>query len=117
PEVGVAALERPGPERLDLLVEAGRDARDLRARDPQPQGLDQLVDLARGDAADVGLLDDVQERLLTALAGLQEGGEVAALAQLRDLQVDLAGAGVPAPGAVAVAVGRPIRGALAPLRA
>ena len=37
PQVGVLALERPLSERLDLLVEQRADARDLRARDAQPE--------------------------------------------------------------------------------
>jgi hypothetical protein len=37
PQVGVAALERPVAERVDLLVEARADPRDLALRDPQPQ--------------------------------------------------------------------------------
>ncbi len=59
PQVWVAAVQGPGPERLDLLIEAGGDPRDLRAGDPEPERLDQLVDAASGDPADVGLLDDV----------------------------------------------------------
>jgi hypothetical protein len=43
-QVGVAALQRPGAERLDVLVRRGADPVDLAARDPQPQALDQLVD-------------------------------------------------------------------------
>src|SRR5205814_418637 len=40
PDVRIAALERPRPKRLDLLVEAGANARDLRPGDPQPERLD-----------------------------------------------------------------------------
>jgi hypothetical protein len=42
---------------------------------PQPERLDQLIDLAGGDADDVGLLHDRDQRLLAALARLQERGK------------------------------------------
>jgi len=116
-EVGVAALKRPRPEGLDLLVEAGADARDLGLRDPEAERLDDLVDLARGDPGHVGLLDDGHERLLGALSRLQEAREVAALAELRDRDLELAGARVEAPGAVAVSVGGAVLGALSVLGA
>ena len=107
-QVGVAALERPLSERLDLLVEAGADARDLALGDAQPERLDDLVDLARRDTGDVGLLDHRHQRLLGTLARLQEAREVAALADLRDLQLDLARPGVPAPRPIPVAMRRTI---------
>jgi len=95
-QVGVAALERPLSERLDLLVEAGADARDLALGDAQPERLDDLVDLARRDTGDVGLLDHRHQRLLGTLARLQEAREVAPPPELGDRQLELAGAGVPA---------------------
>src|SRR6266545_543980 len=112
PQVRVTALQRPRPERFDLLVEASADAGDLRARDPQPQRLDQLIDLPRRHAADVRLLDHRHQRLLGSPARLQERGEVAAAADLRDRELDLAGARVPAPGPVAVAMRQPLLAAL-----
>jgi hypothetical protein len=78
PQVGVATLERPVAEGLHLLVQAGADARDLALRDPQPERLDDLVDLAGRDAGDVGLLHDRDQRLLRALARLQKTREVGA---------------------------------------
>ena len=62
--VRVAALQRPGPERLDVLVERFANPADLTLRDPQAEALDKLVDAPRRDAADVGLLNDGDERLL-----------------------------------------------------
>ena len=56
-QVRVAALQRAGPERLDVLIERLADAADLALADPQPEALDELVDAARRDAADIGLLD------------------------------------------------------------
>ena len=66
---------------------------------------------------DVGLLDHGRERLLGRAARLEEGGEVGALAQLGDGQLDPAGARVPGALAVAVAVGEAIGAAHAGRRA
>src|SRR5829696_4129716 len=63
-QIRIAALQRPGPERLDVLIQRLADAADLRATDAQPEALHELVDAARRDAADIGLLDDRDERLL-----------------------------------------------------
>jgi hypothetical protein len=56
-QVRVGALQRPGPKRLDLLIQPGADPADLRAADAQAQALHELIDAPRGDAADIGLLD------------------------------------------------------------
>ena len=50
-QVGVAALQRPRPERLDVLIQRLADAADVRLGDPQPEPLDELVDAPRRDAA------------------------------------------------------------------
>jgi len=91
-----------------LLVEALADPGDLAFGDPQPERLHHLVDLARGDAGHIGLLHDGDERLLASPSRLQEAGEVAAAAQLRDRQLKLAGARRPRPRPVAVATGEPL---------
>jgi hypothetical protein len=116
-QIQVAALQRPCAERLDLLVQPRADAADLAAADPQAEALDQLVDAPGRHAAHIGLLDNRQQRLLGTLARLQEAGEVAALADLRDLQLDLARPGVPPPRPIAVAVCGTVLGALAVLGA
>ena len=117
-QVRVAALQRPRPERLDVLIQRAADAADLALADPQAEALDQLVDAPRRDAADVGLLHDGQQRLLGTPARLQNAREVAALADLGDLQLDLPGARVPPPRPIAVAMRRPVLGpALAALGA
>ena len=79
----------------------------------QPKRTYEVVDAACRDALDVRLLHDGEEGPLGAPPGLEQGGEVAALAQLRDLQLDAAGARVPAPRPVAIAPGGAIRAALA----
>jgi hypothetical protein len=116
-QIRVAALQRPLTERGDLLVEQPGDPADLRLADAQPQRLDELIDPARRHAAHVGLLHHADERLLAALARLQKAREVAALADLRDLQLDLARARVPPPRPIAVAMRRAILGALTVLSA
>ena len=75
--------------------------------------LDQIVDRAGRDALDVGFLDHRGQRLLGHAARLQEAREVAALAQLGDAQLDRAGARLPDPVAVAVALGQPLGALLA----
>src|SRR5215207_1619555 len=109
-QVRIAALQRPRPERLDMLVERLADPADLRLGDPQAEALDQLVDAPRRDPADIGLLDHAQQRLLGALARLQDAREVAAPADLGDLQLDLARTRIPTPWPIAVAMRRPIIG-------
>src|SRR3954468_6972166 len=116
-QIRVAALQRPLPKRLHLLVEQAGDPADLALGDPQPEALHKLIDPARRHAAHIGLLHHADERLLAALARLQKAREVAALADLRDLQLDLTRPRVPPPGPIAVAVRRPILGALAVLSA
>ena len=69
-----------------------------------PHRLNQIVDRAGRHALDVGLLDHRSQRLLGHPPRLQEAGEVAPLPQLRDLQLDRAGPGLPGPVAVAVAL-------------
>ena len=117
PQIRIAALERPRTEGVDLLVESRADARDFRAGDPQAERLDQLIDLPRRHAAHVRLLDHRDECLLRAAPRLQKAREVGAAPDLRDRQLELAGARVPAPRPVAVAVRQPVWVALAMLGA
>src|SRR3954447_16145118 len=116
-QIRVAALQRPLPKRLHLLVQQAGDPADLALGDAQPKRFNELIDPARGHAAPIRLLHDRNERLLAALAGLQEAREVTALADLRDLQLNLARARVPPPWPIAVAMRRTIRGPLAVGRA
>ena len=117
PQVGVAALQWPLAEDLHLLIEAATEPGDLVLGQMQPHLLDEAVDLARGDAVDVGLLDDRDQRLLGTPARMQEAREVAALAQLRDLKLDLPGARVPRPRPIAVALRHALAGDLTELGA
>src|SRR4051812_38934180 len=67
-QIRVAALQRPLPDRLALLVEHPRDPTALALADAHPEPLDELIAPPRRHAADIGLLDDRDERLLGALA-------------------------------------------------
>jgi hypothetical protein len=89
------------PSRGQALAELG----DLALGDAgQPHRLDQFVDPPGRHAADPGLLDHRDQRLLRGLARLQEGREVRALAQLGDAQAERAEPGVEAAVAVAIAI-------------
>jgi hypothetical protein len=111
-------LQRPVEEGVHALVDVLAQLRDRALADPgQAHRLDQLVHAPGGDAADPRLLDDGDERLLAHLPGLEEGREVAALAELGDAQLQGPEPGVERALAVAVAPVQPLRGALVPARA
>ena len=114
PQVRPVAAERPIKERVDALVDLGAQPADLALRDPgHPDCLDQLVDRTGRDALDIYPLDDGGEGLLGRSARLEERREVAGGAQLRDLDVDRAGAALSEAFPVAVAAALPLGGALA----
>jgi hypothetical protein len=64
-----------------VLIQRLADPTDLGLADPQPQAFDELVDAPGRDPADIGLLDDSQQRLLGTPTRLQDAREIAALAQ------------------------------------
>src|SRR3954468_14071811 len=105
-----ATLQPPLTERLHLLIQQPRDPADLALADPQSEALDELIDTPRRDAADIGLLHDRYQRLLAALPGLQDRREVAALTDLRDLQIDLTRPRIPPPWPIAIAMRHAILG-------
>ena len=105
------AVERPGAEVLDDLIERLRQPRDLALRHPfDAELLHQLLDPAGGHAGQVGVGDHRHERLLRAPAGPQQPvREVRALPELRHCELDRADARVPVAFAVAVAPVAPLR--------
>ena len=114
PQIGPVAFDRAVEEGLDPLVDLLAQPADLALGDAaHAQRLDQVVDRARRDALDVGFLDHRGQRLLGHPARLQEAREVAALAQLRDAQLDRAGPRLPVAVAVAVALDQPLGALLA----
>jgi hypothetical protein len=82
-------VQRPGAERLDLLVELGGHHRDLRLRQPgDAQRLDKLLHPPGRDAEQVAGRHHRGQRALGAAPALQQPvREVATLAQLRDRHV------------------------------
>src|SRR5262249_58455815 len=80
--------------------------------DGSPHPRIQIAPPAGRHAADPGLLDHRDQRLLGALAGFQKWREIAALAQLWDAQLQGAQPGVEAAVAVALAPGRALAAAL-----
>src|SRR5688500_17123542 len=87
-QIRVAPLHRALTDCLALLAEPPGDPADAALGDPQPAARRELVEAPGRHAARLGLLHHRARRLLGSLSGLQEGREVAALADLRDLQLD-----------------------------
>jgi hypothetical protein len=111
--VGTGVVDRPGPERIDVLIQRLADATDLGARDSvDPERLDEVINLAGRHSLDVGLDHHRMQRLLGPSAGLQKAWEVAARGDLGDLELDRADARVPRSCPVAVAVGGSVVGPL-----
>ncbi len=118
PEVGPVSFERTLEERRHPLVDLGAEPANLALRHAaHPERLHEVVDRARRDAVDVGLLDDGRQRFLRHAPRLEEAGEVAAPAQLRDAQLHRSRACLPDPVAVAVTLDQPVRALLAPVGA
>jgi hypothetical protein len=114
PQIRPVALDRALEEGLHPLVDVLAEPAHLALGDAgHAERLDQIVDGPGRDALDVGFLDHGGERLLRHAPGFQETGEVAPLAQLRDAQLDRAGAGFPIPLTVAVALHQPLGRTLA----
>ena len=109
PQVRVVALERPPPERLDLLVESAAEGRDPVLRHPlDPELLDQPVDLAGRDAVHVRE-HDRHNSLLGARPRLQKRREVGRTRTLaRDRELDLTDPRLPPPLPITVAMRQPL---------
>jgi hypothetical protein len=105
---------RNAPTDVELLTDPG----DLGLADPAvgAQRDDQVIHAAGRDAVHVGLHHHRVERLIDAAPGFEDGGEVGALPELRDPQLDVAGLGRQQLGTGAVAFGDTILGALVALR-
>jgi len=116
---GAGRAEGPVAEVLDELVEVGGHPGDLGLRQRvDPQRLDELVHAAGADAGEVAVRDHGDQRGLGSFAALEEPlGEVGALAELGDRDLDGADPGVQVTVAVAVALARAPRCRAAPLGA
>jgi hypothetical protein len=97
--IGARLVDRSRSERLDLLVPHLAEPADLRLGDAvDPQRLDEVVDLAGGNAFDVGLDHDRVQGPLGPATGLEQTREVGAAGDLGDLEFDGPDAGVPGAG-------------------
>jgi len=92
-----AALAEGTHDRIEFLADPAHLAL-LHAR-IDAQRHDEVVDLARRDAVDIGLHDHRPQRPVDTPAGLEQGREESALAELRDMQLHIAGLGGQEPGA------------------
>ena len=114
PQIGPVAFDRAAQEGLHLLVDLLAQPADLALGDAaHAHGFDEIIDRAGRDAMHIGLLHDRGQSLLGQAAGLQEGREVAAFPQLGNAQLHRAGTRLPQPIAIAIALGDPLRTALA----
>ena len=100
------------PERAHFLVQVSADPRHLRLGDTRirAQRFDQVVDLARRDAVQVGLHHHREQGLVDPAAPVQQGGEERAGAQLGDPQRKVAGVRRQGAGARPVALRGPCVG-------
>ena len=82
--VGQAAAAKRG----DLIVEIGADPGDLALGDPRPdpERLDQIIDLAGGHPVQIGLHHHREQGLIHPPAAIEQRGEERPGAQLRDPQ-------------------------------
>ena len=114
PQIRPLAGERPVEEGMDALVNLLAQLRNLRLADPrQPHRLHQIVDPPGRHAANPGLLDHRDQRLLRALAGFQKRREVAPAAA-SGCAIAASQADVESAVAVAVAPGGALATALIP---
>jgi hypothetical protein len=109
-QIWVGALQRPGSERVHVLIQRAADAADFALAHAQAEALDELIDAPGRNAADVTLLNDREQRLLGAPPRLQKRREVTAAAQLGDLQFDRPRPRLPLPGPITIAMRHPILG-------
>ena len=113
--VGVAtALQRPGQKGLHLGIDVLTNATHLRLGDAAlgTQGGHQGINLAGGDAVDVGLHDHGEQGLIHPAAGLEDRGQETAGPQFGDQQVEIPHLGGEGAGPVAVAIPQALVGAL-----
>ncbi|KAJ8138817.1 hypothetical protein OY671_007970, partial [Metschnikowia pulcherrima] len=104
PDIGPVTLDRSFEERfhtnVDLFAEPAHSALGDAAH---AHGSNQIIDRACRYASDVGLSDDGSQRLLRHPARFEEAGEITALPELGDAQLDGAGTGLPIAIPIAVA--------------
>ena len=89
PQIRPISLDRPLQKGVHPDIDALAQLRHLAFRDPaHPHRLHEVVHLAGRHALDPRLLDHRHQSLLGGATRLQKAGEVRALPQLRDLQIE-----------------------------
>jgi hypothetical protein len=111
--------QRPVPERTDFFVEVRTDPRDLGLADPGvgAERFDQVVDLARGHAVQVGLHDHREQRLVDPTPAFQQAREERSGPKLGDPQLQVTSGRGQDPAPRAVALSRALIGAFPRARA
>jgi hypothetical protein len=105
PEIGQLAFQRTVQECIDAFINLAAEPPGLSLRSAShSHRLDQIIEGARRQAPNIGLLNDSRYSILRHPARLKELGQVAALAQLRDLHVDPSCTRFPSSAPVSVAV-------------
>src|SRR3954453_4641104 len=108
PDIRPLTLERAAKEGVHPPINLLHQPADLALGDARAaHRLVQVIDRPGGDALDIRFLDHRGQRLLRRPAGLEKGGEVAAPAPARDLQLDPAGSRLPGRRAITVALHHP----------
>ena len=109
PEIGPVALDGAIEEGFDAVVDLLAQPADLALGDAaHAHRLDEIVDGPRRDALDIGFLDHRGQGLLRQPARFEKARKVAALAKLRDAQLNGAGTRLPDAVAIAVALHEPL---------
>ena len=100
-------VQVPVAERRQFLVELGADAAHLGLGDPalHPERRHEIIDLAGRHAVHVGLHDHGEEGPVDAPTALEQRREERPLAELRDLELEIASLGGQRPGPVPVSLG------------
>lgn len=100
-------VQAAGAKRVDLLIEAGADARDFGFRDTgtHTECRHEVIDAAGRHTVNVGLHDHRVQRPIDAATPFQQRGKERPGPQFGDLDLDIAGSGRHRLGPVPIAVG------------
>ena len=118
PEAGPFALDRPGQEGVDPLVDLFAEPADMALGNASTaHGLHEIIHGACRDAVHTGFLDHGGQGLLDGPARLEERRKIGAGPQAENPKLDAAGPRLPVSIAIAVALRQPVGGLLAIIRA
>ena len=107
PQIGPLACERAVEEPVDPLIDVlAKPGHCAPGHAGNAHGLHRIIHLAGGHATDPGLLHKGDQRLPRDFARLRKSGEVAAMAQLGNLEVQCAHTGIERTLSIPVPPGR-----------